>query len=192
MVSFNKVIVSGAALLGLVQFCPAPFLLAIPIAVTIDLGSAAAWVTAVGVVAGSGASAASAIEASHGKKKARDVPFTIRIKPRQQYGTQLAWEECHSDLGSATVGFQSAGVGSKSPLHAFHPGRSFADNCYRHPRHRNPSNVHDPFNHHHRTVRCRRPCPHGQQLYPIQRSGRRYHQRDPSRSAIAQLDDSSS
>lgn len=115
MVSFTSTAISAAALLGLIQFCPAPFLAAI-VPVAIEGATAAAWVGAAGGVLGGGAAAAQAVEAAKGKKRdvtafPRDILHS-RVK-RQGTMNELAWEECHSDLGSATVGFSAPAPGSK-------------------------------------------------------------------------------
>ncbi|KAI9661571.1 MAG: hypothetical protein M1821_008809 [Bathelium mastoideum] len=112
MVSFNQITLSAAALLSLVQYCPAPFA-AIPLASLPELGSVAAWVGAAGGVTGGGASAASAIENAHQKKSARQEAgreFNSHIK-RGIFGDMSAWKTCHGDLKKATLSFSSPGSG---------------------------------------------------------------------------------
>lgn len=114
MVSFTQAFVGTAALLGLVQFCPAPFA-AIPVVVSIELGSAAAWAGAAGGIVGGAAGAATAIEnANKRKRDTLDAPDTP-IK-RQSYGNAQDWELCHTELGSSTVTYSAPQAGCKSSL----------------------------------------------------------------------------
>jgi hypothetical protein len=63
MVSFTAAALSSLAAAGLVQFAPAPFA-AIPVAITINIGTAAAWAGAAGGIAGGATGVASAIQNS--------------------------------------------------------------------------------------------------------------------------------
>jgi hypothetical protein len=102
---------------GLVQVTSAGFLVA-PIVISIEMGTAAAWAGAAGGIVGGAAATATAIE--NGKNKKRDVASgrgpVSRIKRQDsgEYGTQLAWELCRDDVGSASIGFEVTEPGSKS------------------------------------------------------------------------------
>ena len=126
MVAFTQTIVSAAALVGLVQFCPAPFA-AIPVAVSINMGTAAAWVGAVGGIVGGTAGAANAIinGVRKPKEKARDVQHPRRTMSAKRYGEQIAWERCRDDVKTADVDFTAPGPGRKSN---HHPRRSRVSN----------------------------------------------------------------
>jgi hypothetical protein len=118
MHSWIPTTISLAAALALLQSCTAPV---VPlIAVTIEMGTAAAWVGAAGGIAGGAASAAIAVENAHhhGKRDAvvedtTTTGFRSRMLPRQEQN-QLAWQECHDDLGSANVAFWAPAEGRKS------------------------------------------------------------------------------
>lgn len=113
MVSFKSAALSSLAAVGLVQYAPAPFL-AIPVVISIDMGSAAAWAGAAGGIAGGAAGTATAIENAHKKRSVEAGSFeNIKRQDDGQYGTKLAWEECRDDLKSHTVGFQVPEPGSK-------------------------------------------------------------------------------
>jgi hypothetical protein len=111
MVSFTTAALSSIAAAGLVQYAPAPFLPVIGVAVTIEMGSAAAWAGAAGGILGGSAAVATAI--SNSKKKSVGSEFPVKPAKRQdpQYGTQLAWELCRDDVGSATIGMERSGNG---------------------------------------------------------------------------------
>lgn len=80
MPSISTIAISAAALLTMVQYCPATFLAAIPAAVSAGIGAAGAVVGAAGAVTGGVSTAL------HNSK--RDE-FHSRIK-RQNYGTGTA------------------------------------------------------------------------------------------------------
>lgn len=110
MSSIMKFAASTIALTAMVQYCPAPFLLAIPAAVGVSMGSIG---EAVGVAAG----VAGAVEGGISANQKRGVPekrnqFYSRVK-RQDYGTGTAWQDCHDQLAGATVTFSAPSIGSK-------------------------------------------------------------------------------
>ncbi|TVY16137.1 hypothetical protein LARI1_G006239 [Lachnellula arida] len=102
---FSTTALPAVALIAMVQYCPAPFLAAIPEAVAIGIGAASGVVSAISSVAGN-------VESGIGKREvelARD--FNSRIK-RQDYGTGTAWPDCKKQLGSAKVTFSAPAVGT--------------------------------------------------------------------------------
>jgi hypothetical protein len=121
MVSFSKVTVQTVALVALVQYCPAPFLAAIPVAVAAGLETASAVVGATAAVAGVVVAAV---------KKDRDLEaveartFISRVKrtPSPQgvdlstIGFGTAFDDCKSQLAGASVTFSGPAPGSKIAL----------------------------------------------------------------------------
>ncbi|KAI1743973.1 hypothetical protein F4680DRAFT_326025 [Xylaria scruposa] len=93
MPSFVKTALSTAATLALVQFCPAPFLAAIPAATAAGIGAASAAVSAAGAVAG--------VIVDGVKNRRADHLY------RRQEQNQLAWQICHDQLATATLTFSS-------------------------------------------------------------------------------------
>ena len=114
MVSVKQVALA-AATTGLVQVTNAGFLVA-PVVISINMGTAAAWAGAAGGIAGGAAGVATAIQ--NGKKRdlssLRQPVRQVKRQDDAQYGTQLAWELCRDDLGSATIGMEVPEPGSKS------------------------------------------------------------------------------
>ncbi|KAF7187712.1 hypothetical protein HII31_11051 [Pseudocercospora fuligena] len=115
MVSAKQFAIAGVAAVGLVQFCPAPFLAAMT-AVEV-MTTVSGVVGAIAGLAGGGAAVASAVSDAKGKRKRSEgeVDFFSRINKRQEMNA-AAVESCHQQLGSATVGFQSQGTGTGNVL----------------------------------------------------------------------------
>ncbi|KAI1208925.1 uncharacterized protein F4807DRAFT_461048 [Annulohypoxylon truncatum] len=99
----QKKIGSAAALVALVQLCPAPFLLAIPEAVTAGLGGATAVIGATAGVVG---------DVQNAHHNSRSVPVFRVPKTRRQGQNELAWKECHDQLSSAHVTFSGPSAGN--------------------------------------------------------------------------------
>lgn len=114
MVSFKSAAISSLAAVGLVQYAPAPFV-AIPVVISVEMGSVAAWAGAVGGVAGGAAATATAIENAHKKKRSVEGESWTAVKRQDDgtYGTKLAWEECRDDIKKATVSFTVPEPGSE-------------------------------------------------------------------------------
>ncbi|KAI0434846.1 hypothetical protein F5Y09DRAFT_354841 [Xylaria sp. FL1042] len=93
MPSFAKTALSTAAALALVQFCPAPFLAAIPAAAAAGISAASAAVSAAGTVAGA------VVAGVKGRRVAHPH--------RRQEENQLAWSLCHDQLATASLTFSS-------------------------------------------------------------------------------------
>ncbi|GAP84638.1 hypothetical protein SAMD00023353_1101730 [Rosellinia necatrix] len=98
MPSFAKTALSTAAAIALVQFCPAPFLAAIPAAAAAGISAVSAAVGAAGTVAG-------AVVA--GVKDRREVH-----PHRRQEQNQLAWSICRDQLTTASLTFSSPMAGN--------------------------------------------------------------------------------
>jgi hypothetical protein len=109
---------SSIAAAGLIQYAPAPFLAVIPVAVTIEMGTAAACAGAAGGIAGGAAGVATAIQNGKKRNVGSDSWTKVRRQDDAQYGTQLAWELCRDDIGTATIGMERSGSG-RSPVHSF-------------------------------------------------------------------------
>jgi hypothetical protein len=117
MVSFTAAALSSIAAAGLIQYAPAPFL-AVPVVVSIEMGTAAAWAGAAGGIAGGAAGVATAISNSKKRSVGSDSWAKVRRQDDAQYGTQLAWELCRDDVGTATIGMERSGNGM-SLVHSF-------------------------------------------------------------------------
>jgi len=108
MPSISKTVISVVALVAMVQYCPAPFLAAIPAATAAGISAAAAGVSAAAAVAGTVVTAV---------KDKRDVvenkrEFVSRIK-RQDIGLGTAWQDCHNQLTGASLIFSGPEPGSE-------------------------------------------------------------------------------
>jgi hypothetical protein len=108
MVAFGKsAAVSTMGLVAMVQFCPAPFLAAIPAATAAGINTAAAVIGAAGGVAGA---VTGAISAANGRRG---------MFPRQEQN-ELAWQLCREQLTGATITFDGPSPGSKfNPFDTF-------------------------------------------------------------------------
>lgn len=101
MVAFGKsAAVSTMGLVAMVQFCPAPFLAAIPAATAAGINTAAAVIGAAGGVAGA---VTGAISAANGRRG---------MFPRQEQN-ELAWQLCREQLTGATITFDGPSPGSE-------------------------------------------------------------------------------
>ncbi|KAF7526540.1 hypothetical protein G7054_g10744 [Neopestalotiopsis clavispora] len=100
MVAFGKsATVSTIGLVAMVQFCPAPFLAAIPAATAAGINTAAAVIGAAGGVAGA---VTGAISAANGRRG---------MFPRQEQN-ELAWQLCREQLTGATITFDGPSPGN--------------------------------------------------------------------------------
>lgn len=111
--------VPAIALLAMIQYCPAPVLPIISI--TINLGSTAAWIGAIGGVAGAVTGGISAAKDSRDLTVKRSHPqreFKGRIKRQDtaNLGLGTAWEDCRKQLANAFVTFSAPSPGSKLDL----------------------------------------------------------------------------
>ncbi|KAM0717895.1 hypothetical protein Q7P37_006227 [Cladosporium fusiforme] len=114
MVSFTSAALTSIAAAGLIQYAPAPFV-ALPVVISINMGSAAAWAGAAGGIAGGAAATASAIQGANKKRSVgtgSDSWVKVKRQDDAQFGTQLAWELCRDDVQSATVAFEVPEPGS--------------------------------------------------------------------------------
>ncbi|KUL88421.1 hypothetical protein ZTR_05414 [Talaromyces verruculosus] len=105
MYAISKLVVPTIALLGMVQYCPAPFIPAI-VAGGISAADAAG---VIGAAAGVAGAVEGGVQAGHSKRDASRV-FNSRIKKRQDIsnlGLGTAWSDCMSELGSSTLNFSS-------------------------------------------------------------------------------------
>jgi hypothetical protein len=109
MPSISKTALPALVLLAMVQYCPAPFLAAIPPAVAVGLG-------AVSAVVGAAASVAGVVTGALTKRdeftSELTSEFNSRIK-RQDFGTGTAWQDCHGQLTGANIVFSGPSPGSK-------------------------------------------------------------------------------
>jgi hypothetical protein len=111
MYAISKLVVPTIALLGMVQYCPAPFIPAIAAAGI----SAADAAGVIGAAAGVAGAVEGGVQAGHSKRDASRV-FNSRIKKRQdisKLGLGTAWSDCMSELGSSTLTFSSTDSSSK-------------------------------------------------------------------------------
>lgn len=92
MPSFSTIAISAVALLGSVQYCPAP-----PLAV---IGEVAGIVSSVASVAGT----VDGIVTNHESKRGLEG-FNSRIRARGDYGLGTAPQDCKNQLTSASVTF---------------------------------------------------------------------------------------
>jgi hypothetical protein len=116
--TLKNTIISATALVALVQFCPAPFLAAIPAAVAVGIGTVS---TAASAAAAVGGTVTQAIQAGKGSRvmrreqlaqRAAAVEDFARVAARQEQN-QRAWELCREQLGSASLTFSGPSPGSK-------------------------------------------------------------------------------
>lgn len=113
MHAISKLVVPTIALLGMVQYCPAPFIPAI--AAVVAGVSAADAAGVIGAAAGVAGAVEGGVSAAHGKRDASRV-FNSRINKRQEIsnlGLGTAWPDCISELGSRTLTFSSPDSSSK-------------------------------------------------------------------------------
>jgi hypothetical protein len=164
MVSFTATALSSLAAAGLVQFAPAPFA-AIPVVVSINMGTAAAWAGAAGGIAGGAAGVASAIQNSKKRSVGSESWVNMRRQDDAQYGTQLAWELCRDDVQTATIGMERPQGNGKLSLsvHCSRPVLYPADcvNSARPFGHWYSFDLHDSCDHHHWRVQRGQPGPSG-------------------------------
>jgi hypothetical protein len=119
MVSFSKVTVQTVALVAMVQYCPAPFLAAIPAGVAAGIATASAVVGAVSSVAGV---VVSAVKDRDLEEVNAPRTFISRVKRSPQgvdlstIGFGTAFDDCKTQLGSASVTFSGPAPGSKISL----------------------------------------------------------------------------
>ncbi|RYP07318.1 hypothetical protein DL765_009195 [Monosporascus sp. GIB2] len=100
----RKTAVSAMAAVALVQFCPAPFG-AIPAATAAGIGAASAAVSAAAAVAGT------VVTAVNGRSVKINGRSVSRIQQRQEHNQQ-AWNDCRSQLGSASLMFSAPETGN--------------------------------------------------------------------------------
>lgn len=118
MYPFKTVTISAIALMALVQFSPAPFL-AIPEAVAAGIGTVSGVVGAAGATAGA---VEGGIAASHShRKRVRAGRFPVGIKRQAPDANQQAWNDCHTQLGSASVTFSAPSTSSKCSVDPLPP-----------------------------------------------------------------------
>lgn len=104
-----------AALAALIQFCPAPFLAVIPEAIAVGLSSAEEAIDVAADVAGT---------VSRAARIGKDVNDAVNDlsgnndnnKKKRAEQNQLAWQECHDQLATASLTFSSPSNGSKLSL----------------------------------------------------------------------------
>ncbi|EHK99446.1 hypothetical protein GLAREA_06613 [Glarea lozoyensis ATCC 20868] len=115
MVSSSKVIVQAVALVVLVQYCPAPFLAAIPAAVAAGIGAASAAVSAAAAVAGV---VVDAVKNRDLEEVNAPRTFISRVKRAPQgfdistIGFGTAFEDCKTQLNGASVTFSGPAPGT--------------------------------------------------------------------------------
>ena len=107
MVSFTAAALSSIVTAGLVQYAPAPWV-AVPVVISVNMGSAAAWAGAAGGIIGGAAGVAGAIQSSKKRSVGGKAESWTKLKRQDdaQYGTQLAWELCRDDIQSAQIGME--------------------------------------------------------------------------------------
>ncbi len=120
MHSISKAIVPATALLAMVQYCPAPFLPAVAVAVAVSAGSISIDAGSIAGVVGAAGGVAGAVEGGIQAHHSRDIEskphqFMSRIKHQDlsSLGLGTAWPDCHSQLGSANLNFSSPSTSSK-------------------------------------------------------------------------------
>ncbi|KAI0160015.1 hypothetical protein GGR52DRAFT_576748 [Hypoxylon sp. FL1284] len=106
MPSFGKTVVTAAAAMALVQFCPAPFLAAIPAATAAGIGAASAAVSAAAAVGGTVVAAIKDRSVDVEEEQFLTRRGVSRVQMRQEQNQQ-AWNDCHSQLTSAHVTFSA-------------------------------------------------------------------------------------
>ncbi|RYP69412.1 hypothetical protein DL769_005266 [Monosporascus sp. CRB-8-3] len=102
----RKTAVAAVAAMALVQFCPAPFLGAIPAATAAGIGATSAAVSAAAAVAGT------VVTAVNGRSVKINGRSVSRIQQRQEHNQQ-AWNDCRNQLGSASVTFSAPEPGKE-------------------------------------------------------------------------------
>jgi hypothetical protein len=113
MPSISKTVLPAIAVIAMVQYCPAPFLAAIPAAVAVGLGAVSSVVAATASVAGVVTSAIIKREEGADELTGEVNPeFYSRIK-RLDFGLGTAWQDCHNQLAGAHVVFSGPSPGSK-------------------------------------------------------------------------------
>ncbi|RWA12042.1 hypothetical protein EKO27_g3074 [Xylaria grammica] len=103
MPSITKTVLSTAAAVALVQFCPAPFLAEIPAAIAAGINTASSAVSAAGTVAGS---VLQGVNNNNNHNNGANHPH------RRQEQNELAWSICHDQLGKASLHFSSPTKGN--------------------------------------------------------------------------------
>ncbi|KAK2596595.1 hypothetical protein N8I77_013476 [Diaporthe amygdali] len=105
---FTKATISAAALTAMVQLSPAPIVIAIPIALDVGLGTAAACVSAAAGVAGTVVGAVKRDSIGNPQH-----PHQVRaaLESRQEMN-QAAWQSCKDQLAGANLNFSADSPGN--------------------------------------------------------------------------------